>query len=439
MKKKITLLITLLLFVSLLLSACQTTQTDDLSGSGTLSAAQVDVVPEVSAKIVAINVSEGQTVREGDVLIELNDEIISAQVNQAKASVQAAEATLEAARQQVIYAQAQYDLAVQGARYQTAEQRGQAWDNSVAEDFRPNWYYEKEELLQAANAVVEMTSKNLENRQATLAKELDSKVNEGFIAIEQTLAAAQTRLRVAQATLLKAQHSKDQMLIDAAESAEDLAQSEFDTAYRQYNDALTSSAAETIMEARAQVAAAQSSYDYALDYLMSLQTEEDALQVRVAQAGVGQAEAAVTQAEGNLAQAQAALDLANLQLDRVNIKAPISGTVIFTSVRVGDMAIAGGTVMTIANLEELELTVYIPETWYGQIVLGKKVDITVDSFPSEIFKGDVVRIADSAEFTPRNVQSADGRATTVYAIKIAVPNPSLRLKPGMPADVDFGK
>jgi RND family efflux transporter MFP subunit len=229
------------------------------------------------------------------------------------------------------------------------------------------------------------------------------------------------------------------MLIDAAESAEDLAQSEFDTAYRQYNDALTSSAAETIMEARAQVAAAQSSYDYALDYLMSLQTEEDALQVRVAQAGVGQAEAAVTQAEGNLAQAQAALDLANLQLDRVNIKAPISGTVIFTSVRVGDMAIAGGTVMTIANLEELELTVYIPETWYGQIVLGKKVDITVDSFPAEIFKGEVVRIADSAEFTPRNVQSADGRATTVYAIKIAVPNPSLRLKPGMPADVDFGQ
>jgi len=187
MKKKITLLITLLLFVSLLLSACQTTQTDDLSGSGTLSAAQVDVVPEVSAKIVAINVSEGQTVREGDVLIELNDEIISAQVNQAKASVQAAEATLEAARQQVIYAQAQYDLAVQGARYQTAEQRGQAWDNSVAEDFRPNWYYEKEELLQAANAVVEMTSKNLENRQATLAKELTPKSTKALLPLNKLL------------------------------------------------------------------------------------------------------------------------------------------------------------------------------------------------------------------------------------------------------------
>ena len=67
------------------------------------------------------------------------------------------------------------------------------------------------------------------------------------------------------------------------------------------------------------------------------------------------------------------------------------------------------------------------------------MDISVDSFPSETFKGEVVRIADKAEYTPRNVQSADGRATTVYAIKILVPNPNQRLNPGMPADVDFGK
>ena len=208
---------------------------------------------------------------------------------------------------------------------------------------------------------------------------------------------------------------------------------------KKYNDALTTSAAETILEARAQLAAAQSSYDYALDYLMSLQTGEEALQVRVAETAVKQAEAAVTQAEGNLAQADAALNLANLQLDRTHIKAPISGTVVYTNVEVGDMAVAGGTVMTIAELEELELFVYVPETWYGQIFLGDKVDISVDSFPSETFKGEVVRIADKAEYTPRNVQSADGRATTVYAIKILVPNPNSRLKPGMPADVDFGK
>ena len=57
----------------------------------------------------------------------------------------------------------------------------------------------------------------------------------------------------------------------------------------------------------------------------------------------------------------------------------------------------------------------------------------------QVGPGEVARVADQAEFTPRNVQSADGRATTVYAVKITVPNPSLRLKPGMPADIDFGR
>lgn len=438
MKKSITFFSLILIF-ALVLSACQKTETEELVGSGTLSAVQVNVVPEISGKIISIKVQEGQPVEQGDTLIQLDEEFITAQVKQAEAALQAAEATLDAAKQQLAFAQAQYDLAVQGARYQTAEQRNQAWALPTSEDFRPNWYFEKQQLLEAANTVIESTRKNLETRQTTLAKELDSKANEDFIAIEQRLAEAQTRLSIAEATQAKATTNGDQALIDAAESAADLAQSEFDTTLKQYNDALTTSAAETILEARAQVAAAQSSYDYALDYLMSLQTGEDALQVRVAQTGVSQAEAAVKQAEGNLAQAQAALDLVNLQLDRAAVKAPIDGTLIFTNVEVGDMAVAGGTVMTIADLEELELFVYIPETWYGKILLGDKVDIRVDSFPSESFKGEVVRIADQAEFTPRNVQSADGRATTVYAIKIMVPNASLRLKPGMPADVDFGK
>jgi HlyD family secretion protein len=47
----------------------------------------------------------------------------------------------------------------------------------------------------------------------------------------------------------------------------------------------------------------------------------------------------------------------------------------------------------------------------------------------------VVYISDQAEFTPRNVQTVEGRRATVYAVKISVPNPNLKLKPGMPADV----
>ena len=131
--------------------------------------------------------------------------------------------------------------------------------------------------------------------------------------------------------------------------------------------------------------------------------------------------------------------MAQLQSDRATIKAPIDGIVITRNVELGDIAVAGGSVMTIAEMSELDLIIYVPETWYGQLKLNQEVEIKVDSFPNEIFKGKVVKIADQAEFTPRNVQTADGRATTVYAVRIVVPNPQLRLKPGMPADVDFGK
>jgi HlyD family secretion protein len=53
------------------------------------------------------------------------------------------------------------------------------------------------------------------------------------------------------------------------------------------------------------------------------------------------------------------------------------------------------------------------------------------------FAATVIHIADEAEFTPRNVQTVEGRRATVYAVKLDVLNPEGKLKPGMPADVTF--
>jgi hypothetical protein len=64
--------------------------------------------------------------------------------------------------------------------------------------------------------------------------------------------------------------------------------------------------------------------------------------------------------------------------------------------------------------------------------------MTVDSFPDETFSASIVYISDQAEFTPRNVQTVEGRSSTVYAIKLQVQDPNGKLKPGMPADVVFG-
>ncbi|HRC76106.1 MAG TPA: efflux RND transporter periplasmic adaptor subunit, partial [Kouleothrix sp.] len=86
------------------------------------------------------------------------------------------------------------------------------------------------------------------------------------------------------------------------------------------------------------------------------------------------------------------------------------------------------------SLDTVRLTLYVGEADIGRVRQGQPVDVTVDSFPSRVFKGSVTFIAQEAQFTPRNVQTKDERATTVFAVRVELPNTDHALKPGMPAD-----
>lgn len=122
---------------------------------------------------------------------------------------------------------------------------------------------------------------------------------------------------------------------------------------------------------------------------------------------------------------------------RDRVRAPMDGTVLYRSVEPGEVVSPGQPLVTIADLDDLSLTVYVPEDQYGTIQLGGVYPVTVDSFPDEVFEGRVSHIADKAEFTPRNVQTVEGRKTTVFAIELDLPKGDIRLKPGMPADAHF--
>jgi multidrug efflux pump subunit AcrA (membrane-fusion protein) len=117
-----------------------------------------------------------------------------------------------------------------------------------------------------------------------------------------------------------------------------------------------------------------------------------------------------------------------------NITSPIDGVVLERLVEPDEFAAPGSTVLVVASLDALTLTIYVPEDRYGQISLGQSIPVTVDSFPDETFSGKVIFISDQAEFTPRNVQTKDSRETTVYAVKLALAPSGGKLKPGMPAD-----
>lgn len=430
--------------LAILLSACasipgRAAENGALTASGTISARQVAIAPEIGGKVVEVLVEEGQPVNVGDVLFRLDDALLQAQREQVAAAVQVAEAALSAARVQRESAQTQYDLALQAARQQDQQNRVNTWQAEVPEEFNlPVWYFEKDEELTAAEKEVAEAEAALGSELANLDAVLASASNANFVAAEERLAEAQTAFAVARQVLDRAEQAQDnQTLSEQAQKQLNAARAQLSAAQEAYNRMLTSAASQDVLEARARVAVARARYDAALDRVNALQTGENSLQVKAARTGLAQAEAAVAQAEAGLAQAQAALNSIDIQIDKLTITSPIDGILLTRNLEVGETVSPGSTLMTIGQLDEVKLVVYIPEDRYGEINLGEKVEVRVDSFPGENFNATVTYISDQAEFTPRNVQTVEGRRATVYAVKLSVPNLDLKLKPGMPADVTF--
>jgi HlyD family secretion protein len=172
-------------------------------------------------------------------------------------------------------------------------------------------------------------------------------------------------------------------------------------------------------------------------------------QVDQAQAGVDQAQAALQAltkgaSESELAAVQAAVDAAVAQVNQVKsqialqtLVAPIDGWILEHLALPGEVVLPGWPVVTLADLSELELVVYVPEMDLKWIRVGDPAKIRVDAYPDKTFSGQVVRIADQAEYTPRNVQTPKERVILVYAVHLRVPNPDGILKPGLPADATF--
>jgi len=443
MKRMKRTLIPVLVVAGLLLSGCGAAAAGGENGlitaSGTISVNTFNVASEISGKVLEAHFAEGEQVAAGDLLFSMDGELVDAQYAQAQAAVNAADATVQAARAQLDAAEVQLQLAQQGARLQDPNLRAQTWTQIAPADFDlPVWYFDRSEERAAAAQQVQEAGDTLAIDQADLEKVLADASNDDFVAVEQQLVEARARYTLADLTLAQARLATDRTeLEDAAEKELNAAEADLQSVQQEYDRMLSTTAAEEVLAARAKVAVSQARLENARLVLDSFETGEDALQVQAAEAAVRLAETAVTQAEANLEQAQAALGLLDVQRSKLDVNAPVDGIVTARNIEVGEIAPAGSTVFVIGQLDEVTLTVYIPEDQYGQIRVGQEVQVRVDSFPEKVFSGTVDRINDQAEFTPRNVQTVEGRLTTVYAVEITLPNAYLELKPGMPADVTF--
>ena len=117
------------------------------------------------------------------------------------------------------------------------------------------------------------------------------------------------------------------------------------------------------------------------------------------------------------------------------IKSPISGLILSKNYENGEYVNPGAAVITVGDMLDCWVKVYIPSTHLGLIAVGRQAEVKVDSFPGKIFPAVVQEIAQQAEFTPRQSITPSERANLVFAVKVKVDNSQGILKPGMPADV----
>ncbi|MCB4757089.1 MAG: efflux RND transporter periplasmic adaptor subunit [Elusimicrobia bacterium] len=122
---------------------------------------------------------------------------------------------------------------------------------------------------------------------------------------------------------------------------------------------------------------------------------------------------------------------AQLKLQWCNVRSPIDGTVLKNYHEQGELVSPGAKLMTVANLSEIYAIFYVPQTMLAKISLDMNIKGFLPELGMRAFDGRVSFIRESAEFTPKSVQTRDERARLVHGVKVIFPNPDGVLKPGM--------
>jgi HlyD family secretion protein len=170
------------------------------------------------------------------------------------------------------------------------------------------------------------------------------------------------------------------------------------------------------------LAAAQSRVRVSQQALARLKAGARKEEVEVARARVTAADAQIATLDKNLA-------------DTV-FRSPVTGVVTEKLVEAGEVIAPRTPVAVVANLDEAWADVFVPEPAVPRLKLGQAAQLFTDAGGPPI-NGTISYISPKAEFTPRNVQTAEERSKLVYRIRIAVDNQDGVLKQGMPVEAEL--
>ncbi|HMG87719.1 MAG TPA: efflux RND transporter periplasmic adaptor subunit [Terracidiphilus sp.] len=339
--------------------------------SGTVETREIQIGSRIGGRVTAVHVEEGQLVKSGTVLVQFECDELKAQRAQAQAKVDQAQADLD----------------------------------KMLRGNRPEEIAQSDATARAQQASFE-AARNGPRRQEI-----------------------------------------DQAKADYAAAAADAANAEVSFQRMQKLVATDTISRQQFDDSRDKRDAAAQRAESARQHLALLQAGTRPEDLRAAEDKYKQAEAAavlarkgfrredIESARGRFAEAQGSVAELDARLREAELTAPADAVVEVVSVRPGDLVPAGRIVITMLEVSQLWVKVYIPETDLARVRLGQHATVRVDSFGTRAFDGHVGQIASQAEFLPRNVQTKSDREHEVFGVKVYVENAQQILKSGMSATV----
>jgi HlyD family secretion protein len=386
-KKKLILLGVFSLLVgvsSLVLWGQYRQRSADLYYSGTLESTQSNLSFQVSGRVKQVNLDEGQSVKAGQCIAELDPEEFQARLDQARANMnQAIENRKQLEANLEIY---QNTLPADVSRAESAVKASAA---QLADQEKGNRSQDVERArLSFQEAEITMEDARKDKRR------FDDLFRSGFIAEKE-----RDDVALRYETAVKA--------LRRAAEAYDLAKEGFRK--------------ESIDAAMARLSEAQAGLLLSKGNLKKIEAAQADIQAAIAR----------------IQSVASALNLAEIQLGYTRLLSPFDAMLTSRNVEPGEVVTPGREVISLADLSRIDLKVFVDETQIGKVRPGQKTEVKIDTFPDKTYNGFISYISPEGEFTPKIIQTRKERVKLVFLVKISLANPNMELKSGMPADAWF--
>jgi HlyD family secretion protein len=264
------------------------------------------------------------------------------------------------------------------------------------------------DLVKPGQVLVQLDTVTIEAEQAKNEAAVAT-AREQFAAAKAAIAGANADIAAANADIVAANAA-----VERQQSEIQLSQTEADRQRRMLAENATSQA---MFDTR------QTALETSKATLKSIQAQTDAVRAR---AGAAQARAATAQSQADAAQrqiqvAQAQVEVTKTRIQDATLISPITGRVLYRLVEPGEVLAAGGKALTIVDLSDVYMEIFLPSDQAAVLKTGAPARITVDYEPEKSAAGFVSFVSPEAQFTPKQVETKSEREKLMFRVKIQLP------------------